>query len=162
GSGRATNPNAPTAGPTAPTPVPGSMSTPFPGNAPVAGAYSRTTQSGGMAQPLPGTGLALFPPQGAPMRNPPAQSPPMEVLAPPGPYQPLPYAPERPVMDLASFAPPGYPVHDPSHGQMPPQAGMMGFDMSQMAARDAAVRRMVWIVVLAVAAIIGIIVASQL
>jgi eukaryotic-like serine/threonine-protein kinase len=162
GSGRGTNPNVPTAGPTAPTPVPGSMTTPYPGNAPVAGAYSKTSQSGGMAQPLPGTGLALFPPQGAPMRNPPTQPPPMEVLAPPGPHQPLPYAPDRPVMDLASFAPPVYPGQEYAQGQMPPQAGMMGFDMSQMAARDAAVRRFVWIVVLAVAAVIGIIVASQL
>jgi hypothetical protein len=39
---------------------------------------------------------------------------------------------------------------------------MPGFDMAQIAARDAAVRRIVWIVVLVLAAVIGVVVASQL
>lgn len=37
-----------------------------------------------------------------------------------------------------------------------------GFDMSQVTARDAAVRRFIWIIVLAVAAVIGVAVATQL
>ncbi|MBS1124987.1 MAG: hypothetical protein H6Q90_7215, partial [Deltaproteobacteria bacterium] len=36
------------------------------------------------------------------------------------------------------------------------------FDMGQIQARDAAMRRMVWIAVLVIGALLGIVVASQL
>jgi hypothetical protein len=84
----------------------------------------------------------------------------MAVYTPPGAVGPLPQA-QRPVMDLASFAQPAIPRTDVVQ-PLPPGPGMPGFDMSQIAARDAAVRRFVWIIVLAVAAVIGIAVATQL
>jgi serine/threonine-protein kinase len=119
-------------------------------------------QSGGLATPLPGSGLALFPPPppGDPRGRPPTPPPPMAVYTPPGAAGPLPQA-QRPVMDLASFAQPAIPRTD-LVPPLPPGPGMPGFDMSQIAARDAAVRRFVWIIVLAVAAVIGIAVATQL
>ncbi len=129
---------------------------------PLFGQRPAQEQSGGLATPLPGSGLALFPPQppGDPRGRPPTPPPPMPVYTPPGAAGPLPHA-QRPVMDLASFAQPPIPRTDVVQ-PLPPGPGMPGYDMSQIAARDAAVRRFVWIIVLAVAAIIGIAVATQL
>ena len=132
---------------------------PSPGRAsqPVFGQPPAQEQSGGLAAPLPGSGLALFPPPPPdPRGRPPTPPPPMPVYTPPGAA-----GPQRPVMDLASFAQPPIPRTDLVQ-PLPPGPGMPGFDMSQIAARDAAVRRFVWFIVLAVAAIIGIAVATQL
>ena len=132
------------------------------GSQPLFGQPPAQEQSGGLATPLPGSGLALFPPPppGDPRGRPPTPPPPMPVYTPPGAAGPLPQA-QRPVMDLASFAQPPIPRTDVVQ-PLPPGPGMPGFDMSQIAARDAAVRRFIWIIVLAVAAIIGIAVATQL
>jgi hypothetical protein len=76
---------------------------------------------------------------------------------------PSPYAPQpiddgrgsRPVLDLN-----GFPQQQPQHGY-PPQPGG-AFDMGQIQARDAAMRRWVWIAVLVIGAIVGIVLAAQL
>lgn len=123
---------------------------------PTAPLFGRAAAGGPTsAAPLPGSDLALFPPPPPHQRKSPTAPPPMAVIQPPGPPQPLPHS-ARPVMDLASFAQPA------QLSPTPPAPGMPGFDMSQLAARDAAVRRIVWIVVLVVAALIGVVVAAQL
>ncbi|MEO7092507.1 MAG: hypothetical protein ABI175_04600, partial [Polyangiales bacterium] len=128
------------------------------GSQPLFGQRPAQEQSGGLARPLPGSGLALFPPPAPadPRARPPTPPPPMPVYTPPGSG-----GPQRPVMDLASFAQPPIPRTDVVQ-PLPPGPGMPGFDMSQIAARDAAVRRFVWIAVLVIAAIIGVVVATQL
>ncbi len=128
---------------------------------PLFGQPSPQEQSGGLATPLPGSGLALFPPPVDPRGRPPTPPPPMAIYIPPGAAGPLPQA-QRPVMDLASFGPPPPIPRTDLVAPLPPGPGMPGFDMSQIAARDAAVRRFVWIFVLAIAAIIGVAVATQL
>ena len=102
-------------------------------------------------------------PRGALARPPSSAVPPMPPPAPPTrprpptPPPPPPPAPAKPVLDLASFTIPAAQSLPP-----PPGPGMPGFDMAELAARDAAVRRLVWIIVLVIAAGIGVVVASQL
>lgn len=161
--------------PSSPTPIP---STPIPVAAPFRSSSAQSA-SGSMATPLPGTDLALFPPAEGPPgpRKPPTGPPPMAVLAPPGPHVPLPHAPERPVMNPAAFMPgaPVQPMSNPGSAPLPmagapmpgsgptayPQSGPQ-FDMAQLAARDAAMRRIVWIVVLVLGGVIGIALAVRL
>jgi hypothetical protein len=68
----------------------------------------------------------------------------------------------QPVLDLNTFGAPR--AHPPTPAPYPAQPPSRGphFDMDHMAARDAAVRRAIWIIVLVLAAAIGIGVASQL
>ena len=136
--------------PTAPPPAGGRPSQP-----------AMPPHGGGLATPLPNSGLALFPPPGPANRKQPTAPPPMAVISPPGPPQPLPLA-DRPVMNLSSFAGPSGIPPTPLVQPLPPGPGMPGFDMSQIAARDAAVRRIVWIVVLVIAVVIGVVLATQL
>lgn len=57
----------------------------------------------------------------------------------------------------APYASPG------PHGHgMSPRVPTAGYDMSSMAARDAALRRFVWILVVVVGAIVGFVVATHL
>jgi len=106
-----------------------------------------------------------FPPPGFPT------PPPVAGFGPtPFPHQGSPYAPQpiddgrgsRPVLDLNAFPPPprSAPTGPGNYPQPPPPGGT--FDMAQIQARDAAMRRMVWIAVLVIGALLGIVVASQL
>ena len=126
--------------------------------------------------PLADSGLALFPPQPTGQRKSPTGPPPMAPIGPTATS-----TPPRPVMNLQSFAQPAPIPPTPGFGASPPPStsapgfgasplpstsapgsGMQGFDMSQIAARDAAVQRIVWIVVLVIGAVIGVVLASQL
>jgi len=89
---------------------------------------------------------------------------------PPTPMAGQPYAPQpiddgrgsRPVLDLNAF--PQQPRLPPTQhpGGYPQQPGGGAFDMGQLQARDAAMRRWIWIAVLVVGAIVGIVLAAQL
>ncbi len=114
------------------------------------------------ATPLARSGLALFPPQQPQpgQRKPPTGPPPVAGMAPLPPRPTM--TPPRPVMDLQSFAQPAPIPTTPMVPPLAPGPGMPGYDMSQSAARDAALRRIVWIVVLVIGAVIGVVAASQL
>jgi hypothetical protein len=64
--------------------------------------------------------------------------------------------------------PPGVPMQPQAFYQTPPGGTRLppprpaGFDVSKLASRDAAIRRMVWIIVLVVAGIVGIVLATKL
>ncbi|CAN5912438.1 hypothetical protein BH11MYX3_BH11MYX3_15600 [soil metagenome] len=111
------------------------------------------------ATPLASSGLALFPPQQPQpgQRKPPTGPPPIAGMAP----RPT-LTPPRTVMDLNSFSRPGPIPTTPMLPPLAPGPGMPGYDMSRAAARDAAMRRIVWIVVLVIGAVIGVVLASQL
>ncbi len=85
---------------------------------------------------------------------------------PPTPMVDQPYAPQpiddgrgsRPILDLNAF-----PQHRmPQRGSYPQQSQGDAFDMGQLQARDAAMRRWIWIAVLIVGAVVGIVLAAQL
>ena len=88
----------------------------------------------------------------------------------PFPHGGSPYAPQpvddgrgsRPVLDLNAFPQQPRIAPTPSPGSYPPSPPGGTFDMGQIQARDAAMRRMVWIAVLVIGALLGIVVASQL
>lgn len=87
-------------------------------------------------------------PMPAPYGPPPPLSPPMYAQAmPPGPYSGYPQHP-------------GGPPTSPVQGMPPP--GVQRFDMGGLAARDEAIRRIVWIAVLAIGTILGVVLATQL
>jgi hypothetical protein len=75
-----------------------------------------------------------------------------------------PYAPTVPAMQHhAPFVtPPGMTVPSPQYPLAANQRSPRSFDMGRMAAREATIRRLVWIIVLVVACGLGIVLATQL
>ena len=140
----------------------------------------KTTLPGAQMPPNPNarpSAPQFFPP--TPYPQGPPGFPPPAVGHQPTPFPPgaSPYAPQpiddghgsRPVLDLNAFpqqrpqGPGGYPQQPtPPPGGYPQQPPGGAFDMAQIQARDAAMRRMVWIAVLVIGAIAGIVLASQL
>jgi hypothetical protein len=109
--------------------------------------------------------------------KPPTQPPPIPYQHPPFGHEdepPTVAMVRRPSVNLNEFGrarpptpPPAYPMQPPmQHGQQrPPSTPPFGnhqFDMDRMAARDAAMSRMIWIVVIVIAVAIVVAVASQL
>jgi hypothetical protein len=110
--------------------------------------------------PVAGYAPPGFPPPQPPAANyPPAPFPASASYAPPQPIDDG--RGSRPILDLNAFPPQPRMAPTPSPAGYPPQAPG-GYDMGQIQARDAAVRRWVWIAVLVIAAIAGIVLASQL
>ncbi len=107
------------------------------------------------ATPIASSGLALFPPQ---QPQPGQRKPPSG----PTPMAGRPAGASDAMINLQSFVPPARIARTPMLPPLGPGPRMPGFDTAQTAAREAAMRRIVWIVVLVVGALIGVVVASQL
>ncbi len=142
----------------------------------------RPLESRHVATPVPQVVVAPFsqsprtpPPNDPRMRSPTGQMPPMgmEPRAPttigsppaPGLRSPTPGAfPGLPPTPVPHVIPTTPPMFAPYGAQSPPQSRppTAGYDMSTLAARDTVIRRLVWIVVLVVAAGLGFLIAMQL
>jgi len=94
---------------------------------------------------------------------PPPHGPPPQAYPPPAGF--LPQAPPSlqgfPQLPMAPTAPP-YPMMQPGASPSQPNRAPTGYDMSGMAARDAMIRRVVWIAVLVLAALAGFVLATRL
>ena len=76
-----------------------------------------------------------------------------------------PYAPSHTQPPFHQPAPAPYGSMYPALARVdtaPQQRGTRSFDMGRQAAREATIRRLVWLIVLVVAGIVGIILATQL
>lgn len=96
------------------------------------------SQPGGPVPPLAAAPFSSPSYPGAPYASPGSQGASQPGMS---PYPPSPY-------------PSSYPV------QSSPQAGH-GFDMGKMAAREATIRRLIWIVVLVLAVAVGVVLAAR-
>jgi hypothetical protein len=96
------------------------------------------------------------------MTAPHGAQPPYQGMQSPAHMQPQPYQPPAahgyPAQPFAM--PPGPPVVQHPFGV--PQRSTRSFDMARMAAREATIRKLVWIIVLVVGTGVGIIIATQL
>ncbi|MDB4960152.1 MAG: serine/threonine protein kinase [Myxococcales bacterium] len=142
------------------TPPPVGLPTAAPFKTTLPGAQMPPGAGGRTALPAPFPGAAPTP---YPSQHP--GFPPPSFQQPPGLHAP--YAPQpiddrhgsRPVLDPSQF-PRLPPTPGPPGASGYPQLG--AYDMAQIAAREAEARRFIWIVVLVVAAIVGIVAATQL
>jgi len=75
------------------------------------------------------------------------------------PYSPQPPQPQTPY-GMQPYTP--YPQAQQRNDLAPPPRSTRSFDMGQQAAREAMIRRLVWIMVFILAGTLGIILATQL